>query len=63
MHKKKRIVRCMSWREEMIVDGFMNKSNGEGMSGIIVSMHKAVLRGCFVMMRRWDMVVGCHDVI
>ena len=53
----------MSWREEMIVDGFMNKSNGEGMSGIIVSMHKAVLRGCFVMMRRWDMVVGCHDVI
>ena len=61
--ENKRIDQCMSWREEMIADGFMDIFNGEGVSGFIVSMHKAVLRGCFVMMRRWDMVVGCHDVI
>ena len=47
----------------MIADGFMDKSNGEGVSWFIVSMHKAVLRGCFDMMRRWDEVVGCHYMI
>ena len=43
----------MSWREELKADGFMDIFNGEGVSdGVMVSVHKAVVRGCPDVMRR-----------